>query len=56
MMKLLYLLKRNIDSTLQDFIDEHRKAHEVTVIDLREEKNYERIIDVIFSSDKIISW
>lgn len=55
-MKLLYLLKRDIDSTLQDFIDVHRKSHEVTIIDVREEKDYDRIIDVIFSTDRVISW
>lgn len=55
-MKVLYLIKQELDETAKKIMDEHKKAHEVTVVDIREDKNYEKIIDIIASSDKVISW
>lgn len=54
-MKILYLIKQEPGETLKQIMDEHKKANEVSVIDLRENKNYDLIIDTIFSSDKVIS-
>jgi galactitol-specific phosphotransferase system IIB component len=55
-MKILYIIKQEPDETLKTIMDEHNKKNEVTVVDLRENKNYDRIIDLIVSSDKVISW
>ena len=54
-MKILYLLKQDPEETLKQIMEEHKKANEVSVIDLRENKKYDEIIDTIFSSDKVIS-
>ncbi len=54
-MKILYLIKQE-DETLKKFIEEHKKSHEVTVININENKNYEEIVDSIMSHDKVISW
>jgi|Deesub1362B_J571_1020462.scaffolds.fasta_scaffold00080_96 hypothetical protein len=55
-MKILYLLKQDPDDTAKKFMEEHKKSHEVTVVDLRENKNYDQIVELIESSDKVISW
>ncbi len=55
-MKILFLLKQDPDETLKTIMDEHKKANEVTVVDIRVNKDYEQIIELITSSDKVISW
>lgn len=55
-MRILYLIKQDTDETARKIIDEHKKAHEVTVVDIRGNKDYDSIIDLIASSDKVISW
>lgn len=54
-MKILYLLKQDLDETAKRITDEHKKANEVTIVDIRKNKDYEQIIDLIASSDKVIS-
>jgi hypothetical protein len=55
-MKILYLLKQDYDDTLMEFVAAHRRFHEVNVIDLRDNKNFLRQIELIESSDMIIAW
>lgn len=55
-MKVLYILKQEPDETLKTVMEEHKKAGDVTVVDLRKDKDYDRIVDLIAESDKVISW
>ncbi len=55
-MKILYLLKKDPDETAQELIAAHQQRHDVTILDLRKEKRYAGIVDLIDSSDKVISW
>jgi len=55
-MKILYLMKREPDGTLNDILSRHRSEHEVTVVDLRTEKDYERIVDLIAENARVITW
>ncbi len=55
-MKILYLIKRKPDETLKKIIKEHEKSNEVTIVNLKQDKNYDTIIDLTVSSDKIICW
>lgn len=55
-MKILYFIKQDPDETVTMLMDEHKKNNEVTVVDIRADKNYDKIIDLIASSDKVISW
>lgn len=55
-MKILYLIKQEPDETLKKILDVHKKGNEVTVVNLKENKKYDQIVDLIFSSDKVISW
>jgi hypothetical protein len=55
-MTILHLLTRKPDRLLEKIIEEHKKISEVTVVDLQENKEYDKIVDRIVSSDKVISW
>jgi hypothetical protein len=55
-MTILHLLTKTPDRLLEKIIEEHKKISEVTVIDLQENKEYDKIVDSIVSSDKVISW
>ena len=55
-MKLLYIVKSEVTETLNNMLDNHKKNAELTVIHLRENKNYKVIIQQVFSNDKIITW
>ncbi len=55
-MKILYLMKQDPDATVKKIMEVHKNGNEVTVVDLRQEKNYGKIVDLIFSNDKVISW
>jgi hypothetical protein len=54
--KILHLVKRELAPTEKAILEAHRGAGEVTVIDLRTDRDYSRIVDQIAASDKIISW
>jgi galactitol-specific phosphotransferase system IIB component len=56
-MKILYILRqKSADDTVKKLIEEHKKTNEVKVININENKNYDEIVDLITSSDKVISW
>ncbi len=55
-MKVLYILKQDPNATAQIFMDEQKKIADVTVIDLRTNKNYDEIISQVEANDKIITW
>lgn len=54
-MKILYIVKRDPEPSMQKIMDEHKKMGTVTVVDVRKEKDYAKIVDLIVSSDKVIS-
>ncbi len=55
-MKILFLLTRSADETLETIIKETQKEHHLTIFDLSTNKDYEQIIALIESCDKVISW
>lgn len=55
-MKILHFVKRDLTPTEKAILDAHRGAGDVTVIDLRTNTDYGRIVDQIVASDKIVSW
>jgi len=54
--KILHLVKRDLEPTEKAILGAHQGAGEVTVIDLRTDTDYIRIVDQIMASDKIVSW
>jgi hypothetical protein len=55
-MKILYLMTKEPDDTCRTFIEEHRKTHDVSILEINENSDYEAIVDAIVSCDKVISW
>jgi hypothetical protein len=55
-MKILYIQKQDLDATAKKIMEVHKKGNDVTIVNIRENKNYNQIVDLIFSSDKVISW
>ncbi len=55
-MKILYIVRSELDETGKKILDIHRKDNEVTVVDLRENIVHDELVDLIFSHDKVISW
>ena len=55
-MKILYIMKQEADATCKTIMDVHKKSNDVTVVNIKENKDYGKIVDLIFSSEKVISW
>lgn len=55
-MKVLYILKQDLDATGQAILDVQKQAADVTVVDIRTNRNYDEIIDLVASSDKVVTW
>ncbi|MEJ2254321.1 MAG: hypothetical protein P8Y75_08140 [Nitrospirota bacterium] len=55
-MKILYILKGDPDKTASSLIECHRNGNAVTVVDLRKEGDYGRVVELISENDKVISW
>ena len=56
-MKTLHILKTEPDNNTNTFLDIISEGEEATLFRLFEEQaDYEKLIDLIFEHDKIISW
>jgi hypothetical protein len=55
-MTILHLVTKKPDRLAEKIIAEQKKTFEVTVIDLQENKEYDKIVDSIVAADKVISW
>lgn len=55
-MKILHILKNTPDETATRIMEEHANSCESTVVDLKQDKDYARIITLIESSDSVICW
>ncbi|MDT8386029.1 MAG: hypothetical protein RQ736_00840 [Thiogranum sp.] len=55
-MKVLYIIKQDIDATGQALIAQHQEHAEVSVVDIREHKNYDTLVEQVFRSDRVICW
>ena len=56
-MKILHTLKSEPDETTKAFIKALSDGEESTVFSLYDEDpDYEKLIDLIFDNDKVISW
>ena len=56
MVKILFILKKDPDSNIKTIIDVNAKESEVTVIDLRENQDYDELVDHIATCDRVITW
>ncbi len=55
-MKILFLMKQDADATAKKIMDVQKKGNTVTVANVRDARDYGKLVDDIFSHDKVISW
>lgn len=55
-MKILYVLKNDPDPTVTSLMEAQRKEHQVQAYDLSKEKDYGRLVDLLFQHDRVVSW
>jgi hypothetical protein len=55
-LKILYLLTCDLAGTGAALRDEHAREHEVEVVDLRREKDFDRVVGKIDAADRVICW
>jgi len=55
-MKILYLFTRDRDATTEALVEGQKEQHQVTVLDLRTEKDFKKIVQKIEKAERIISW
>ncbi|MCL4456597.1 MAG: hypothetical protein M1406_04205 [Nitrospirae bacterium] len=55
-MKILHILKTEPEDSVKAVIEEHRKCHDVTVIEIYKSKEYDLIVELVERADKVISW
>ncbi|MDA8089794.1 MAG: hypothetical protein M0Z61_06190 [Nitrospiraceae bacterium] len=54
-MKILYILKKELDATGHGILERHKAAQQVTVVHLNE-KSAPELLDLIEGTDKLIMW
>ena len=54
-MNVLYLLRQAPGKTEKEIIDSHRETCKVTIVDLEKERDYQRILSLIETCDRVIS-
>lgn len=55
-MKVLFILKEKPDSNITTIMAESRKEAEIIVVDLRENQDYNELVEHIETCDRVISW
>ncbi|MHB9112129.1 MAG: hypothetical protein ACYC4D_05825 [Thermoleophilia bacterium] len=58
-MKILHIIKERTPSGNVDTIIKNQSeagGHEVNVVNVYEDKDYAKLVDLIFSSDKVFTW
>lgn len=55
-MKILYIFRTGPDVTVENLIREQGKGNDIAVFDLRACKDYAALLDLIETSDRVISW
>ncbi|MCL6106169.1 MAG: hypothetical protein M1309_02300 [Actinobacteria bacterium] len=57
-MKILHIIKEFTETGNVDTIIEDQEApeNEVTVVRLKQDKDYDKLVDLIFSSDQVYTW
>ena len=54
-MKILYVVKKELDQTGKKILERHKTSHQVTAIGLGE-KSADELLELIESYDKLIMW
>lgn len=57
-MKILHIIKEFTESGEADTVikDQTGLGHDITVFRLKQDKDYDKLVDLIFSSEKVYTW
>jgi len=55
-MKVLYILKKDPDPTIQTIMDAASREAEIVIHDLRKTQDYDSLVERIEECDKVITW
>ena len=55
-MRGLYLLTRDLDATGLALRAEHERGNAVDTLDVRVEKDFGRVVDLIEAADRVVCW
>lgn len=55
-MKILHITKGGTEGAAKAIIDSHAANHEVTVIDVKSDNDYARLVDLILTYDRVVTW
>jgi len=55
-MKILYILKDEPDETVSTLMREQGRDHELTTFVLNGDPDYDRLVDLVFGNDRVVSW
>lgn len=55
-MKILYILKKEPDSTIKTIMSESEKESEIIIVDLRKNQDYDVLVERIETCDRVITW
>ena len=55
-MKILFILRKKPDNTIKTIMAESTKESEVSIYDLRENQDYDALVEHIATCDKVITW
>jgi crotonobetainyl-CoA:carnitine CoA-transferase CaiB-like acyl-CoA transferase len=55
-MNMLCLVRNAPDATARGILEVLKREHAVTVVDLRTDKDYDKIVKLVLTSDSVLSW
>ena len=55
-MKILFILKKEPDNNIKTIMDFNAKESKITVVDLREDQDYDELIEQIKTCDRVVTW
>ena len=55
-MKILFILKKEPDETIKTIMAESSKKSEIIMVDLRENQDYDMLVERIETCDRVITW
>ena len=55
-MKVLHITKGKPEGAAKTIIDNQAGSHDITVVDLLQEKDYGKLLELVQVSDRVITW
>jgi crotonobetainyl-CoA:carnitine CoA-transferase CaiB-like acyl-CoA transferase len=56
MVQILFILKKEPDANIKTIMTETARESEIIVVDLREDQDYDKLVEHIETCDRVITW